>query len=189
MASPLGHALAGYAVGRAGGAPGAADLRLCAVCAVLAVAPDLDFAPGILLGRPALYHQGLSHSLAFAALAGTVAALALGDERLGFRRLWAVCAAAYGSHLLIDWLGRDLRPPAGIPLLWPFSDQAFLSPVALLPGIDHAATSDVSNGEWLAAIFSLGNARALALELGLGAALIALATLWAGRARQPAGTA
>jgi hypothetical protein len=38
-----------------------------------------------------------------------------------------MCACAYGSHLLMDWLGVDLYPPRGIQLMWPFSDAWFIS--------------------------------------------------------------
>jgi len=40
--------------------------------AFMAVAPDLDFIPGIIVGKPTLYQQGLSHSLGFAVLIGNL---------------------------------------------------------------------------------------------------------------------
>lgn len=37
------------------------------VCAViLSIAPDSDFLSGLLVGEPALYHQGINRSLSFA---------------------------------------------------------------------------------------------------------------------------
>jgi len=38
-----------------------------------------------------------------------------------------MCAAAYATHLLLDWLGVDNYPPRGIQALWPFSDAWFIS--------------------------------------------------------------
>jgi membrane-bound metal-dependent hydrolase YbcI (DUF457 family) len=38
-----------------------------------------------------------------------------------------LCSLAYASHLLLDWLGADKRPPRGIQLLWPFSDRWLIS--------------------------------------------------------------
>ena len=38
-----------------------------------------------------------------------------------------ICGAAYGSHVLLDWLARDPNPPFGIQALWPFSDRWFTS--------------------------------------------------------------
>lgn len=177
MASPLGHALAGYAIGRGANAGRAADVRLLAVCAALAVAPDLDFLPGVLAGRPAAYHQGISHSLTLAIAVGAIAAAALAGTRAGFPRLWLICSAAYASHLAIDLVGQDARAPFGIPLFWPISSETWLSPVTLLPGIAHASSSEVTNAEWLRSIFTLHNARALLLELALACPLLAIAAL------------
>jgi hypothetical protein len=38
-----------------------------------------------------------------------------------------MCAAAYATHLLLDWLGVDNYPPRGLQALWPFSDAWFIS--------------------------------------------------------------
>ncbi len=42
-------------------------------------------------------------------------------------RLALACAAAYASHVLLDWLGRDSSPPIGIMALWPVSRDYFES--------------------------------------------------------------
>ena len=54
---------------------------------------------------------------------GTVSAL----------RVAAICAAAYGSHLLLDWLAIDRRMPYGLQVLWPFSDGWYISGLNLFP--------------------------------------------------------
>ena len=36
-------------------------------------------------------------------------------------------AAAYGSHVALDWLGSDAVAPIGIMALWPLSSEYFLS--------------------------------------------------------------
>ncbi len=36
-------------------------------------------------------------------------------------------AAAYGSHVLLDWLGSDSVAPIGVMALWPISSDFFLS--------------------------------------------------------------
>ena len=38
-----------------------------------------------------------------------------------------MCAAAYASHLLLDWLGVDLFPPPGLQVLWPFDSGWYIS--------------------------------------------------------------
>ena len=45
--------------------------------------------------------------------------------------LGIAAGAGWGSHLLLDYFGRDTHPPIGIPLLWPFSGGYFKSPWAL----------------------------------------------------------
>jgi membrane-bound metal-dependent hydrolase YbcI (DUF457 family) len=44
-----------------------------------------------------------------------------------------MCAAAHGSHLLMDWLGADPSVPFGIQALWPFSHRWFMSGLDLFP--------------------------------------------------------
>ena len=39
----------------------------------------------------------------------------------------AAITAAYGSHLLLDWLGKDTSRPTRLTALWPFSSSYFLS--------------------------------------------------------------
>jgi hypothetical protein len=47
-----------------------------------------------------------------------------------------VCALAYASHLITDWLGQDARLPAGVQLLWPFSDAWYISPWGVFHATD-----------------------------------------------------
>ncbi|MBW2269983.1 MAG: metal-dependent hydrolase [Deltaproteobacteria bacterium] len=168
MASPVGHALAGIAVGRLGERPEAlAGRGFLLACIVLAIAADFDFLPGLLLGQPTLYHQGASHSLAVAALVGLAAAFAWTRGRGGLRRAWAVFFLAYASHLAVDWIGTDLRPPIGIPLLWPLSAETWISPLAGLPGVRHAVTGNEGPAGWLALIMSWVNLRAIGIEIAV----------------------
>ena len=178
MASPIGHGLVGVAIGRFGERPsGPEGPLLLAVCAAFAIAPDLDFLPGIAVGQPALYHQGASHSLLAALAASGIAARLLWRGNAGWHRAWALLLAAYGSHLLLDGLGPDGRPPIGMPLFWPVSDATFLSPWTLLPGIDHAAQTSTGVGEWLGNVLSWRNVWALTIELALATPLLLLAEL------------
>jgi inner membrane protein len=171
----LGHALAGFAVGHLAGQRAPLPPALLPACALLAVAPDLDFLPGWIAGQPALYHQGASHSFAAAACAAVLAAAVVARGGAGFARCLGWLFAAYVSHLVIDWLGSDGRPPLGMPLFWPLSDATYLSPVAVLPGISHSPTGGEGRAAWLASLLAWHNAWALAVELGVGAALLAVA--------------
>jgi inner membrane protein len=131
MPSPIGHALAGTAVVWAADSLDRrrSPIGLTATCAALAALPDLD----LLVPR---FHRSATHSVAAvllvliiaAAMTGKVTRLRAG--RYGGQARWRVgliCAAAYASHLVLDWLGADQYPPGGIQLLWPFGHHFFKS--------------------------------------------------------------
>lgn len=126
MPSPVGHALAAAALAWTVEAVWRSPVRVSArwslalACAALAVCPDLD-----LLYPP--IHRTITHSLVAAALAGVMAWLLVRRTTRDAWRVAVVCALAYGSHMLLDWMGGDTKLPAGIQLLWPFSDHWFIS--------------------------------------------------------------
>ena len=126
MPSPIGHVLAGAAVAYAGDA---IDRRrspfgLIATCALLGAVADLD----LLLPR---YHRSFTHSLTAVAFIFIVAAAVTGEvslrHHIGRWRIALVCACAYATHLLLDWLGADALPPYGLQLFWPFEKSFFVS--------------------------------------------------------------
>ncbi len=135
MPTPIGHALAGLALALAarplgespvafaqGARPTRIDWRLVALLAGLAAAPDLD-----LVFQP---HRTATHSLVSIALVTILAAAVTGKVTPSPGRAWrlaVLCGAAWGSHLLLDWLGADTSTPRGVQLLWPFSDRWFIS--------------------------------------------------------------
>ena len=45
------------------------------------------------------------------------------------------CAAAYASHVLLDWLARDTTAPIGIMALWPFSHAHYESDLHIFGAI------------------------------------------------------
>lgn len=156
--SPVGHALAGIASGwplvpRA--VRQRAPVASALIVGAIAAAPDLD-----LLVHD---HRGPAHSVGAAVLAGVVAWL------LTRRARWGIAAAvAWASHVLLDWLGTDTRPPIGIMALWPFSHGYYQSPVSIFPA--------VSRRYW-STEFWYGNTKAIGVEL-LILLPIALAVVW-----------
>jgi len=127
MPSPIGHALAGAAIAlvadslqkdRRDSQPRA---KLVAICIGLALAPDLDFVyPPI--------HRTMTHSIVAVVLA--LAAAAVISRRRSVASVWHMaltCGCAYGSHLLLDWLGDDGNLPSGVQLLWPFRNTWYIS--------------------------------------------------------------
>jgi membrane-bound metal-dependent hydrolase YbcI (DUF457 family) len=134
-------------------------VRAAGVAAALAVAPDLDLLAHI--------HRGATHSLGAAFIAGLAAVLITRNLRWG-----AAAAAAWTSHVLLDWLGTDTRPPAGVMAFWPFSHEFFESTVHLFPA--------VSRRYWLSE-FWIYNVKALAVELCILVPLTWLAIAWSRR--------
>src|SRR4051812_26980958 len=188
MPSPIGHALAGLATAWAADlvpgdrawrtsarkVPGTGTWHLRArqagggltlLCAGLGAAPDLDLA--------FTAHRTMTHSLVAVVCVGVVAAVVAAARRRPVRRVALMCAAAYGSHLLLDWLGADYYPPRGIQMLWPFSREWYISGL------------DVFRQTARLRVFTRGpmltNIRAIAQELAI--LLPVLAVLWLARRR------
>lgn len=138
MPSPIGHALAGVitawslerlALPRASAA-GHGLTGLTLLCVALAVAPDLDH-----LYMP--YHRTVTHSIGAVMLVTIIAATV--TRQVTGRPRWILtvaCAMAYGSHILLDWLGADASTPRGIEALWPFSRDWYISSWPVFPGIE-----------------------------------------------------
>ena len=132
MPTPLGHALAGVAAGcLIAGASNPRNTRLPALASawcraltdrrvvafgVLGMLPDVDFLFGI--------HSAQTHSVGATAVVALFVAVVW--PRMG-PRLALAAAAAYGTHVLLDWLGSDTTAPLGVMALWPFSSQFYLS--------------------------------------------------------------
>lgn len=176
MPSPLGHALAGAAIGwalgpgrRASPSPSLSRWPIWttgAAFGVLAAVPDLDLLwPGA--------HRGPSHSVGAACLVGAAALAATRDVRLAL-----VAACAFGSHALLDWLGTDSSPPVGLMALWPFSRDYYESGLHVFAAI--------SRRYWLPG-FWRQNIQAVAWEMAvlLPIALAALRRAWLSSGRTP----
>jgi membrane-bound metal-dependent hydrolase YbcI (DUF457 family) len=158
----VGHFLGGIAAAWSV-APERPSWRQAALFGALGIAPDLDLLVGL--------HSTYTHSLGAAA----VVALATASIPVAVRQRWSAaprwsfalaCAAAYASHVLLDWLGSDTTPPIGIMALWPFSSAFYQSHLHLFPAI--------SRRYWLPSFWSLNLMAALRELLILGplAALI-----------------
>jgi membrane-bound metal-dependent hydrolase YbcI (DUF457 family) len=168
MPSPLGHALAGYAAGTlVAGRPDGGTSGLdtipgrAALFAGLACLPDVD-----LLFHS---HSTYTHSVGAMLIVTALAALAI-------RRplLVAACAAAYGSHLLLDWLGRDTNPPLGIMALWPFSRAYYMAPVPIIEPVSR-------NFHWQ--YFWSHNLKVVGVEILIFGTMALAAHRWRGRAQ------
>jgi membrane-bound metal-dependent hydrolase YbcI (DUF457 family) len=171
MPSPVGHALAGLIVHVATARDDGerTDLRRAATAVAAATAADLDLTLRLIDGRN--HHQGFTHSVLAALVAGAVVGLVAAWRRAPAPARWATLAAlAWGSHLLLDFLGRDTSPPIGIPLLWP-SARPFHCPWSLFLDVGRTL-------KW-ATVWH--NAVALGWELALLLPVLALTHRWCTR--------
>ena len=165
MPTPLAHAASGLIVygavaaldnGRGASSPDAArdravfarlrrDAPKIAVLVAVACAADLDYLFGLPWLAPNRFHQGWTHSAAFAVLLSLgILALRRGRPRgvLGGIPMGAIFAAAL-LHPLLDWTTEDTSAPYGIPLLWPFSDERFNAAWSLFPHVRKGSPSDL----------------------------------------------
>jgi membrane-bound metal-dependent hydrolase YbcI (DUF457 family) len=184
MPSPIGHALAGIAV--AWGAdlfPGNRAWRtasrtaawyaragngLTLACVALAVAPDLDlFFRG--------FHRSITHSFVSVGVVAAVAGLAAARARLPVARIACMCAGAWATHMLLDWLAADPSSPKGIQALWPFNDTWFISEWEIFPGTERRRIFSASSIRLNLA--TLVRELALMMPLVLGLWLVRVKTL------------
>ncbi|MSO56206.1 MAG: metal-dependent hydrolase [Acidobacteria bacterium] len=156
MPTPVGHALGGLATAWFAGAAARKPLPgrgVALTCAIAAVLPDLD----ILVDS----HRTYTHSIGAIVIVGLMAWIAVRTLTPFSLRIALTIAAAYGSHLLLDWMGMDNSTPPGMMALWPFSSRFYIS------GIDFFG--EVSRRYWNPDEFIIGNLRVAAWEvLALG---------------------
>jgi membrane-bound metal-dependent hydrolase YbcI (DUF457 family) len=156
MPSPIGHALGGAAVAFALSRPARAvaaqrlnTWKLPLACAVLAAIPDAD----LLLPIP---HRSVTHSVTAVALISIIAIIVTGwVTGQVSKRVIVACAAAYASHLLLDWLSVDTNFPRGIQVLWPFDDRWFISDLNLFPRVERRqpfSPETVAGNLWAAVV-------------------------------------
>jgi membrane-bound metal-dependent hydrolase YbcI (DUF457 family) len=154
MPSPVGHAMAGIAAGWRV-APDR-SIRTAVLLAGAGAAADLDLLLGI--------HRGPTHSLGAAVLTFIVVAVLTRSVRWG-----GAATAAWASHVLLDWLGTDTRPPIGEMALWPLLRSYYESPLHLFPA--------VSRRYWLPEFWTY-NLKALAIELAILGPIACAVVVW-----------
>jgi membrane-bound metal-dependent hydrolase YbcI (DUF457 family) len=165
VATPLGHYLVGLSVAVfVARSPEAR--RRAPWWAVVACAPDLDVLPGLAVGNLSRFHHGASHSLT-AAVAVALVVTAVVVLRRG-RATLAVPVLAFvlfASHIALDSVTVDSGAPIGVPLFWPFSQETYQAPWALLPNVQHTR----------APVVSVHNALLMVREVVVFAPLVGLA--------------
>ena len=187
MPSPIGHALAGLAAAWAVDlVPGDRSWRMAPVsaswfdragngltlaCVGLGMAADLD------LGW--ITHRTVTHSIGAVTFAGIFGAALAANARRPIGRIALMCAAAYATHLLLDWLAVDLSQPRGIQALWPFRPEWFISDLDLF--------RQTERRHLLSAATMVKNSKAILQEVVMLGPLVA--GLWLVRVKALAGLA
>lgn len=166
MSSPFGHSLAGYIVSAYKSKTFRLNnVKILALYVLIANAPDLDFIPGILIGKPNLFHHRISHSLGAAALFPLVLLLVLKCKWLkSSKNDFILYSGFYCSHLFLDYISVDGRPPFGVPLFWPLSHEYFILPHPVLPAISHSQLDHATVRQFIDGVFSLHNLNVMFLE-------------------------
>jgi inner membrane protein len=161
MPLPIGHALAGIAAQQARPGFFFPNRWLDAFFFMfLANLPDADFLPGIILGRPNLYHHGIFHSLGAALAVALIGACLFSRGKKRFSAAAVMIFLVFTCHLLLDFFAKDLRAPYGLPLLWPLSNRYFISARPIFVNITRSQHSH----DFLASLFNRHNLGAALLE-------------------------
>jgi membrane-bound metal-dependent hydrolase YbcI (DUF457 family) len=127
MPTPIAHSLAGIAIHyfRSAGER-RHDWRLLLWFVAVANLPDIDFLPGILIGRPRAYHWGPTHSVFAAFVVGGAIGFFLARRSGRYASTITLMIAAYLSHVLMDLMLGDGSQLVGLQALWPFSRNTYL---------------------------------------------------------------
>lgn len=161
MPTPIGHSLAGYAVGEAAGIGLAKRSWISTIGLVLiANLPDADYLPGYLVGRPNAYHHYALHSIGAAVGVGAVIGMFYWLRCRRFLPYFALTAATYSTHLLLDYLAVDTSEPFGLQLFWPSTAKFFVSPFPVFMDIAKSQSSET----FLASLLIWHNLRSILWE-------------------------
>ncbi len=151
----------------------AEERRLLLLCVFLAVLPDLDFVPGLVLGDSGRFHHGGSHSIVTGLIAVFSAGLFCGRyfKAMGPVRCLLSLVTASLSHPLLDFFSVDMAEPYGVPMFWPFSAESHISSFSMFHRVERV---DGTAGVFLASILTGENLRAVWGELFFSASLLFL---------------
>ena len=165
MPTPVGHALGGLAIAFLADSAGRRHEltpALLLASAGVAVAPDLDLLTAS--------HRTYTHSIGAVFVITVLSWLVMRGRVRHALRATTILMAAYSSHLMLDWTGKDTSTPSGLTIGWPFSSASHASGWNLF--------GEVSRRYWLPQEFVLGNLRALSWELAVLSPLLILAWAW-----------
>ena len=120
--------------------PSRSTYKSLAVAMVLTNLADADFVPGLLSGNPNRFHHGLTHSVGASLIVGFLFAGYFFCCQRRFLAPFIFATAGYFSHVVLDFFAVDTSMPRGIPALWPFSSEYFISPIAVFSDVRRSAS-------------------------------------------------
>lgn len=170
MPLPFAHSLMAVAVHEATRGSEGRTLGVLLALVVVANLPDADFLPGFLTGDANRYHSVWSHSLGAAVVVG--AAIAAFAAFRGGRPAptFLLFGGVYFSHVVLDSLAVDGRPPYGVMMWWPLSDARLISPWPVFMSVDKVGRSD----GFFQSLFVAHNLRAALWEIAVFAPVVLL---------------
>lgn len=119
---------------------------------IAALAADLDFVPGLLIGEANRYHHGITHSMGASVLAALFFSILFRiDNDFGKRTF--IFLSLFLSHIFLDYFSMDTSLPYGVPLFWPISERYYLSEIPVFIDIQRGNIGLLfSLHNWMAAI-------------------------------------
>lgn len=99
--------------------------------------PDIDFFIGLAFGNMNRFHQVYTHTLGFALVTGLIVYAVKKNYRISLLTFIAVY-----THVIMDSVNYDTRPPIGVMLFWPFSNQHF-NPIKIFYAVPHSRPQDI----------------------------------------------
>jgi inner membrane protein len=106
--------------------------------------PDIDYIPGILIGKLNAYHHYYTHTVAWCVLAstGTWLCWKAFRPRVGLREYFFLLLLSL-SHLVADYFTEDTSLPYGIMPWWPLSDVFYTASTPVFMRLEKATYSDI----------------------------------------------
>ena len=146
MALPLAHSLVGFTLyDLIVDERGKWSLGMICLFIFIANLPDLDVLPGLLVGDANKFHRHyLSHSIGASMIFGAlIAAIFSFLKQKPFMIHFFVFSCVCFSHVIIDFLNEDTRPPFGVPMFWPFTSEYIISPKPIFFSVHKIGRSDL----------------------------------------------
>jgi len=145
MPTPIGHSLMGYIIySERKYANWDLTWKDSLLFIIVANLPDIDFVPGFFTGNPNQFHHGMTHSIGFMILVGSLCGIIYYlKKHQHFLRYFSIFSIVYFSHLVLDFFGKDTRFPFGEQLFWPISSIYVMSPVGIFRDVSKASSSDI----------------------------------------------